>query len=120
MAKIFDKFPKELFDKNDPRNFAYFTAAAVILDTENLNEELRDKKWSKEDEEARNWLAKYCTLDKTYFDRMQHNKYSSEVALGSDLYGNIRRDYKQYALTHGDLKGKFGCAVFVFSPEQMF
>jgi len=36
------------------------------------------------------------------------------------LMGNIRRDYKQYRLAKGDVKGRLGCPVMIFSPQDMF
>lgn len=44
-----DLFDKDHFRKDVPINFAYFIAAAVMLDTHNFKELLRDSKWQKED-----------------------------------------------------------------------
>ena len=49
-------FDKSLFLKSDSPNYAYFIAAAVMLDTHNFKELLRDSKWQKEDQEAHEWL----------------------------------------------------------------
>lgn len=51
---------------------------------------------------------------------MQFNKFSKDISLKFDLMGNIRRDYKQYELQKDHFKGRFGCAVMVFGPQQMF
>lgn len=51
---------------------------------------------------------------------MQFNKFSKDISLKFDLMGNIRRDYKQYELEKLGVKGRFGCAVMVFGPQQMF
>lgn len=56
MKKDFGLFDKCLFDKKDPVNFAYLLGAAVILDSHNFQADLRDSKWSNEDEQARDFL----------------------------------------------------------------
>jgi hypothetical protein len=38
-------FEKALFDKTVTPNYASFIAAAVMLDTHNFKESLRDSKW---------------------------------------------------------------------------
>jgi len=120
MRLFFDLYDIELFNKADPRNFAYFIAAAVVLDTHNFLPDYRNKKWSQEDEESGEWLAKYADIGTEYFDRMQNNKFSKEISLKFDLMGNIRRDYKQYELDKEGVHGRLGCAVMVFSPAAMF
>ena len=50
---------------------------------------------------------------------MQNAKFSQEVALDLGFMGNVRRDWKQYELAKGDIKGRLGCAVMVFSPQAM-
>jgi len=124
MRLFFDLYDPELFNKNDPRNFAYFIAAAVVLDTHNFLPEYRNKKWSLEDSESGEWLSKYTDIGNRfcndYFDRMQNNKFSKEVSLKFDIMGNIRRDYKQYELEKKGVQGRLGCAVMVFSPATMF
>lgn len=95
-------------------------AAAIMLDTDNFAEHLRDKKWQQEDVNARAWLAQYAVLDRAYFDKMQMNKFDREYALSLGLRGNFRRDYKQYKLSKHGVDGVFGCAVVVFDPETMF
>lgn len=50
---------------------------------------------------------------------MQNAKFSQEVALDLGFLGNVRRDWKQYELSKGDIKGMLGCAVMVFSPQVM-
>lgn len=92
-----------------------------MLDTYNFKPEYKDSKWTKEDEDARDFYAQFATLDKAYFDRLQNFKFGVDVALDIGLYGNIKRDYKQYVLDGPNgSKGKYGCAVMVFSPKQMF
>lgn len=113
-------FDPELFNKNDPRNFAYFIGAPIILDTHNFYEEYRDKKWSHEDELALQCIAPYCSFDQNYFMQMQNNKFSKEAAIKLGFLGNIRRDYKQYRLKKGSVEGRLGCAVMVFGPTDMF
>lgn len=69
-------FDKALFQKGDSPNYAYFIAAAVMLDTHNFKELLRDSKWQKEDQEAHEWLLQYTELGDAYFDKMQNNKFN--------------------------------------------
>jgi len=55
-------FDKALFDKSVKPNYAYFMAAAVVLDSANLNEALRDTKWQQEDQDAYEWLSGFTEL----------------------------------------------------------
>ncbi len=110
----------DLFPKEEMQKYSYFVAAAVMLDTHNFKELLRDSKWQKEDQEAHEWLLQYTELGTEYFDKMQNNKFNQEIALSFGLQGNFRRDYKTYKLKKGDAAGKFGCAVMVFQPWTMF
>jgi inorganic pyrophosphatase/exopolyphosphatase len=90
-------FDKSLFE--GPLNLAYLVGAAVVLDTHNFKEALRDKKWNGEDEQAYKWLCQFATLDKAYFDKMQDNKFNQKIALKFGVQGNFRRDYKTYYLS---------------------
>lgn len=119
MKKNEHLFDQSLFEKG-VINYAYFLGAAVVLDTHNFKELLRNEKWTSEDEVAHEWLSQFTTLDKTYFDKMQNNKFNQEIALSFGIQGNFRRDYKTYKLKKGELSGKFGCAVMVFQPWTMF
>ena len=66
----------DLFPKEEMQKYCYFVAAAVMLDTHNFKELLRDSKWQKEDQEAHDWLLQYTELGSTYFDKMQDNKFN--------------------------------------------
>ena len=46
MKENFNLFDSCLFEKTSKINFAYLMAAAIMLDTDNFAEHLRDKKWS--------------------------------------------------------------------------
>ena len=116
----FHLFDKDLFDKSKKHNFAYFLAAAVVLDSDNFAEHLRDKKWTQEDEFARDWLKNFTVLDRSYFNNMQLKKFDQDYALSLGFMGNLRRDYKQYRLSKHGNPGLFGVAVVVFQPQTMF
>lgn len=59
MRLFFDLYDPALFNKADSRNYAYFIAAAVVLDTHNFYEPYKNKKWSEEDMESGDWLSEY-------------------------------------------------------------
>jgi inorganic pyrophosphatase/exopolyphosphatase len=49
-------FEEDLAPSQEP-NLAYLLAAAVTLDSYNFLEELKDRKWNKDDMEAHKFLA---------------------------------------------------------------
>jgi hypothetical protein len=49
------------------RNFAYFYAAAIALDTYNFKESFRGNKWNEEDAEAWTWFSQFYTFTDNYF-----------------------------------------------------
>jgi inorganic pyrophosphatase/exopolyphosphatase len=115
-----DLFDQELFNPKNHPNFAYFLAAAIVLDTHNFMDSYKNRKWSLEDLEQGEWLKKFTKIDDQFFDLYQNKKFDQKVALDLGFKGNIRRDWKQYELQKGAVAGRFGCAVMVFSPDTMF
>jgi len=57
MKDAFNLYDPALFDKDCKVNFAYFLGAAIVLDAHNFAEYLRQRKWTHEDEQARDFLA---------------------------------------------------------------
>lgn len=120
IEKDFGLFDKCLFDKKDSVNFAYLLGAAVILDSHNFQADLRDSKWSSEDEKARDFLNRFTKLDEKYYDGMEANKHDAKLALSLGFQGNLRRDYKQYSLVKNGKAGTLGIPVIVCTLEDMF
>jgi hypothetical protein len=81
MKDVFSLYDPSLFDKESKVNFAYFLGAAVGLDAHNFAEYLRQRKWTSEDEQARDWLAQFTSLGQTYYDKMESNKHNAQIAL---------------------------------------
>lgn len=98
MKEAFALYDTSLFVKDCKVNFAYFLGAAVVLDAHNFAEYLRQRKWTSEDELARDWLSQYTCLDESYYNKMESNKHDAQIALSLGFQGNLRRDYKQYGL----------------------
>jgi inorganic pyrophosphatase/exopolyphosphatase len=59
----------------DTRNFAYFYAAAIALDTYNFKEALRGTKWQEDDELAWNWLKQFYNFNDSYFQELCDAKF---------------------------------------------
>ena len=57
MKDAFNLYDPALFDKDCKVNFAYFLGAAIVLDAHNFAEYLRQRKWTHEDEQARDFLV---------------------------------------------------------------
>lgn len=104
----------------DRPNYAYLLGAAVILDSHNFAEDMRDSKWSSEDEVARDHLNKFTSLNEEYYDRMELNKHDAKLALTLGFQGNLRRDYKQYRLMKNGQPGTMGIPVMVCDLDDMF
>ena len=81
--------------------------AAVVLDSYNFKEELRDKKWNQLDVDAHGFLSQFADVGTQYWSRLNAAKFDVEGALKLGLRGIFTRDYKCYELKDG-LKG---CAV---------
>ena len=96
-------------------NFATLLGAAVVLDSYNFKEELRDKKWNQLDIDAHAFLSKFADLGTQYWSRLNAAKFDVEGALKLGLRGIFTRDYKCYELKDG-LKG---CAVATASFETL-
>ena len=88
-------------------NFATLLGAAVVLDSYNFKEELRDKKWNQKDIDAHSFLSQFADLGTPYWARLNAAKFDVEAAIKLGLRGIFCRDYKCYELKDG-LKG---CAV---------
>ena len=73
------KEDESLFGEDDltgEKNFAYFFAAAVVLDTYHFKPALKNSKWQDEDLVAYEWLTKHtASIGKDYFDRMHDMKF---------------------------------------------
>ena len=68
-----------LFSEDDltgDKNFAYFFAAAVVLDTYNFKPALKNSKWQVEDFTAYEWLSAHAPIGKEYFDNMHDAKFN--------------------------------------------
>ena len=89
--------------------------AAVVLDSYNFKEELRDKKWNQKDIDAHSFLSQFADLGTPYWARLNAAKFDVEGAIALGLRGIFCRDYKCYELKDG-LKG---CAVATASFETL-
>jgi hypothetical protein len=57
------------------KNFAYFFAAAIALDTYNFKESLRGNKWAEEDFEAWTFLKQFYPFTDHYFSNLCNAKF---------------------------------------------
>lgn len=117
IAALKMKEDKDLFtedDLTDGKNFAYFFAAAIVVDTYNFKPALKNLKWQEEDLDAYNWLAAHADIGKDYFDKMHDVKFSQEVAIKLGVLGNLYRDFKNYRISRSGASGVLGLSVMVF------
>jgi inorganic pyrophosphatase/exopolyphosphatase len=103
-------FEEDLAHSQDP-NMAYFLAAAVTLDSYNFLEELRDRKWNKDDIEAHKFLAETADVGFEYWKALNDAKFDTAAALDLGLRACFVRDYKKYDLK----KGLMGVSVVTAS-----
>jgi len=103
-------FEEDLAPSTEP-NLAYLLAAAVTLDSYNFLEELKDRKWNKEDIEAHKFLAQTADVGHEYWKALNDIKFDTAAALDLGLRACFVRDYKKYDLK----KGLMGVAVVTAS-----
>jgi len=110
LALMFQKdkhlFAEDLAPSDEP-NFAYLLAAAVVLDSYNFLESIKNKKWNDDDIVAHKFLAETADVGLEYWRTLNNAKFDSEAALELGMKGNMVRDYKKYDLG----KGIMGCSV---------
>ena len=92
---------------SDEPNLSYLLAAAVVLDSYNFLESIRDKKWNEDDIVAHKFLMQTADVGLEYWRALNNAKFDTEAALELGLRGNFIRDYKKYDLK----KGIMGCSV---------
>jgi len=107
-------FEDDLAASPEP-NLAYFLAAAVCLDSYNFLEELRDRKWNKDDIEAHKFLAQTADVGFDYWKSLNDTKFDTAAALDLGLRACFVRDYKRYDLK----RGLMGVAVVTASIPQL-
>ena len=66
---------EDLAASDEAPNLAYLLGAAVMLDSYNFKEELRDKKWTQEDIDAHTFLSKTADLGQAYWARLNKAKF---------------------------------------------
>ena len=103
-------FEEDLAPSPEP-NLAYLLAAAVTLDSYNFLEELKDRKWNKDDMEAHKFLAQTADVGHEYWKALNDTKFDTAAALDLGLRACFVRDYKKYDLK----KGLMGVAVVTAS-----
>lgn len=101
-------------DANEP-NLAYLLAAAVVLDSYNFLEEIRNKKWNEDDIVAHQFLSEYADVGLKYWKELNDIKFDTQAALALGLRAMFIRDYKKYDLK----KGKMGVAVVTAQVEEL-
>ena len=107
-------------DLTGDKNFAYFFAAAVVLDTYNFKPALKNSKWQDEDFTAYEWLSSHAPIGKEYFDNMHDTKFSQEIAIELGVLGNLHRDFKNYTICRESVTGVLGLSVMVFQAQALF
>ena len=88
-------------DESGKANLSYLLGAAIVLDSYNFKEELRDKKWNFVDEDAHAFLSKTANLGFEYWAKLNSAKFDVQAGLQLGLRGIFVRDYKCYDLPAG-------------------
>lgn len=102
------------------KNFAYFFAAAISLDSYNFKESLRGNKWDEEDLEAWIFLKQYYPFTDEYFSELCAAKFDQDINLRMGLRGMFTRDYKNYLMGNSECAGKLGMSVTNISVDRLF
>ena len=80
-AKCEEEMKEDLAPSQDPPNLAFLLGAAVVLDSYNFKEDLRDKKWTQEDIDAHTFLSKTADLGHDYWARLNKAKFDVQAGL---------------------------------------
>ena len=96
-----EMFKEDLAVVDGKTNLAYLLGAAIVLDSYNFREELKDKKWNQLDSNAHEFLSKTADLGFKYWARLNGAKFDVEAGLRLGLKGIFMRDYKCYDLPAG-------------------
>ena len=124
-------FKEDLAASEEAPNLAYLLGAAIVLDSYNFKEDLRDSKWTQEDITAHTFLSKTADLGHEYWKKLNTAKFDVQAGLELGLRGIFIRDYKNYDLASGimgvavstgsidTLIGHFGLADFAQAMEAL-
>ena len=97
----------DLADKLVDDKVALFFCSAILIDSVNLSEDLRGKKWDQIDEDTYKKLKSIAgeTIPDDYFKELYHNKVDEKIniALGYNLLA--RKDYKNFKMGNGLMIG---------------
>ena len=96
-----EAFEEDLKADEEEANMSKLLAAAIVLDTYFFKEELRNKKWTEEDEQAQAFLAETADIGHDYWARLNTAKFDVQAGLQLGLKGIFIRDYKNYSLENG-------------------
>ena len=102
-------------DRDGRPNLAHLMGAAVVLDSYNFREELKDRKWNQLDLNAHTFLSQTADLGFDYWARLNGAKFDVEGGLRLGLRGVFVRDYKCYDLP----AGLMGVAVTTSSVKKL-
>ena len=87
-------FEEEMAGDGEFVGLAYLLAAPITLDTSYFNESLKNTRWTSEDTTAHQFLTKYASVQKPFFDRLIDAMTDQKRTLALGLHPILSMDHK--------------------------